>query len=414
MRIRFSYHVADCYYNVTDLPAGGSFRFRVACVNKAGQGPYSNLSDVVTLDPTAYFLTADVRSSCDISFYPSFSSCFHSSDYRVLSHSRDDFPSRSDSAQPDTSSTGRGQSQYPYWTDYPIRAAYTFWTQDPTGQTWGGIFTPGSSTETLHLYGGESKVRLFHEAPIYVGKFAPNIIKPCWLCLSGINMMSFSHRGRFGVIRECRENATGNLFMAKIVPYEVDTKQAVLQEYDILKSLHHDRIMALHEAYVTPRYLVLISEYCNLISCFLVTLRFRYSEDDVVTYIVQILQGLDYLHARRILHLDIKPENIIVTHMNLIKIIDFGSAQTYNPLFLKQFSPPIGTLEYMCKRFVCVQYSMFYAQYSGDTISYAYLPGIFIRLWLLFLWFQSSIRPFQNEVVFSFAKLPNADLWIIR
>lgn len=69
----------------------------------------------------------------------------------------------------------------------------------------------------------------------------------------------------------------------------------------------------------------------------------------MVTYIVQILQGLDYLHTRRILHLDIKPENVIVTYMNVIKIIDFGSAQTYNPLFLKQFSPPIGTLEYMCK-----------------------------------------------------------------
>lgn len=91
------------------------------------------------------------------------------------------------------------------------------------------------------------------------------------------------------------------------------------------------------------------------LSCFLLSVRFRYSEDDVVSYIVQILQGLDYLHARRILHLDIKPENIIVTHLNLIKIIDFGSAQTYNPLFLKQFSPPIGTLEYMCKSSVCVQ-----------------------------------------------------------
>lgn len=42
--------VADCYYNVTDLPAGATYRFRVACVNKAGQGPYSNLSEKVTLD----------------------------------------------------------------------------------------------------------------------------------------------------------------------------------------------------------------------------------------------------------------------------------------------------------------------------------------------------------------------------
>lgn len=42
--------VADCYYNVADLPAGAPFRFRVACVNKAGQGPYSNLSEVVNLE----------------------------------------------------------------------------------------------------------------------------------------------------------------------------------------------------------------------------------------------------------------------------------------------------------------------------------------------------------------------------
>ncbi|KAJ8349559.1 hypothetical protein SKAU_G00246890 [Synaphobranchus kaupii] len=44
--------VAECYYNATDLPAGGAFRFRVACVNKAGQGPYSNLSEKVCLEST--------------------------------------------------------------------------------------------------------------------------------------------------------------------------------------------------------------------------------------------------------------------------------------------------------------------------------------------------------------------------
>lgn len=51
--------------------------------------------------------------------------------------------------------------------------------------------------------------------------------------------------------------------MAKIVSYEQDTKQQVVQEYQTLKSLHNDRIMALHEAYVTPRYLVLITENCT-------------------------------------------------------------------------------------------------------------------------------------------------------
>lgn len=65
------------------------------------------------------------------------------------------------------------------------------------------------------------------------------------------------------MVRECRENATGHVFMAKIVPYDQETKKSILQEYEILKSLHHDKVMTLHEAYVTPRYLVLVAEYCT-------------------------------------------------------------------------------------------------------------------------------------------------------
>ncbi|XP_063285379.1 striated muscle preferentially expressed protein kinase isoform X2 [Pelobates fuscus] len=160
-------------------------------------------------------------------------------------------------------------------------------------------------------------------------------------------------RGRYGVIRECKENATGNNFMAKIIPYETENKQSVLQEYEVLKCLHHQRILSLHEAYITPRYLVLISEHCTgreLLYCLVE--RFRYSEDDVVNYLLQILQGLEYLHEQKILHLDIKPENIMVSYMNTVKIIDFGSAQTFNPLVLRQLGKRVGTLEYMAPEMV--------------------------------------------------------------
>lgn len=51
--------------------------------------------------------------------------------------------------------------------------------------------------------------------------------------------------------------------MAKIIPYVQENKQEILKEYEVLKSLHNDKIMALHEAYVTPRYLVLVAEYCT-------------------------------------------------------------------------------------------------------------------------------------------------------
>lgn len=73
----------------------------------------------------------------------------------------------------------------------------------------------------------------------------------------------FLTRGRFGVVRECRENSTGKIYMAKIIPYSPESKREVLKEYEILKSLHNEKVMALHEAYVTPRYLVLVAEYCT-------------------------------------------------------------------------------------------------------------------------------------------------------
>lgn len=155
------------------------------------------------------------------------------------------------------------------------------------------------------------------------------------------------------MVRECRENSTGKVFMAKIVPYSQENKQEVLREYEILKTLHNERIMALHEAYVTPRYLVLVAEYCtgkellySLID------RFRYSEDDVVGYLVQVLQGVEYLHSRRVLHLDLKPDNLLVTNLNTIKILDLGSAQSFNPLTLRQQDARLGTLHYMAPEMV--------------------------------------------------------------
>ena len=51
--------------------------------------------------------------------------------------------------------------------------------------------------------------------------------------------------------------------MAKIIPYSQENKQDILKEYEVLKNLHSEKIMTLHEAYVTPRYLVLVLEYCN-------------------------------------------------------------------------------------------------------------------------------------------------------
>uniref|UniRef100_A0A667YMQ3 Striated muscle enriched protein kinase b n=1 Tax=Myripristis murdjan TaxID=586833 RepID=A0A667YMQ3_9TELE len=370
--------VADCYYNVVDLPAGGSFRFRVACVNKAGQGPYSNLSEVVCLDssvspppisvaksvsPTRTIQTAasPTAAPLPVSTAPS-----HQAPIQTTA------TVQSTPAKAKTTlniNVGKPQTKLAPPPAVPPKPQSPVSVVPPITKTPPSPVPPpapviGKPISSVPMYIPAATTRVTPPSPsastpaTSIPAATPVVSPPVVLVSKGslrqgvpqkpYTFMDEKARGRFGVIRECRENATGNLFMAKIVPYEADNKQAVLQEYDILKSLHHEKIMSLHEAYVTPRYLVLISECCSGKELLYSLIdRFRYSEDDVVAYIVQILQGLDYLHTRRILHLDIKPENVIVTYMNVIKIIDFGSAQSFNPLFLKQFSPPVGTLEYM-------------------------------------------------------------------
>lgn len=69
-------------------------------------------------------------------------------------------------------------------------------------------------------------------------------------------------RGRFSIVRQCREKVSGKTLAAKIIPYWQEDKQSVLLEYQVLRKLHHTNIAQLKGAYVSPRHLVLIQEMC--------------------------------------------------------------------------------------------------------------------------------------------------------
>uniref|UniRef100_A0A3Q3NG44 Striated muscle enriched protein kinase a n=1 Tax=Mastacembelus armatus TaxID=205130 RepID=A0A3Q3NG44_9TELE len=391
--------IADCYYNVTDLPASGTFRFRVCCVNKAGQGPYSNYCAPVSLDSTGVYTLSNNPALSATSSLPA-ASPSKIVDTAIPSSSLSSSPTTNLPSQSSSTTAEEGQktnSKLP--SSSTVKAPPSFvlpkpqspvnivipMTQTPPISPPPPLVTPPTTptkpaVASVPTYIPTTTVTA-RVAPTPVS-FTPHVLqtsslspigdgastptrgtpsertKPSTALRQGVPQKPYTFldekaRGRFGVIRECRENATGKIYMAKIIPYSQESKQEVLKEYEILKSLHNDKVMALHEAYITPRYLVLVGEYCtgkellySLID------RFRYSEDDVVGYLVQILQGVEYLHNHRVLHLDLKPDNIIVTNLSAIKIVDFGSAQSFNPLSLKHQDSGAGTLEYMAPEMV--------------------------------------------------------------
>lgn len=146
------------------------------------------------------------------------------------------------------------------------------------------------------------------------------------------NFLSEINRGRFSVVTLCRDAETSQVFAAKITPYQAEQRQLVLREYQLLKKLHHTHLVQLHTAYITSCYLVLVEELCpGKELLYSLAGRDLYSEAQVAELLVQILSAVDYLHSRRVIHLDLKSDNMLVDDGNHLKIVDFGSAQFFTP-----------------------------------------------------------------------------------
>jgi serine/threonine protein kinase len=69
--------------------------------------------------------------------------------------------------------------------------------------------------------------------------------------------------------------------------------------------------------------------------------------DEVLDIALEIGQGLDAAHRRDVVHRDIKPDNIMVTADNRVKIMDFGLAKLRGATRVTRTATTVGTLQYM-------------------------------------------------------------------
>ncbi|XP_010011977.1 PREDICTED: LOW QUALITY PROTEIN: myosin light chain kinase, smooth muscle-like, partial [Nestor notabilis] len=192
--------------------------------------------------------------------------------------------------------------------------------------------------------------------------------------------------GKFGTVFRLQEKATGKIRAGKYFRTRtVKEKQAARAEVELMNLLHHPRLVQCLAAFPCrpappPRAaeLVMVMEYVAGGELFerIVDDDFEHTEPSSTQYLRQILEGLRFMHGQAIVHLDLKPENIVCVSpsSHWLKIIDFGLARKLAP------DTPVkvlhGTPEFMAPEVVAFEPVGFSTDmWSVGVICYILLSG---------------------------------------
>jgi serine/threonine protein kinase len=132
-------------------------------------------------------------------------------------------------------------------------------------------------------------------------------------------------------------NITNNeIYAIKQIPLNDDKDLEILKnEATILSSIQNENIVKYYDYFNENNYFNIVMEYCQGLDLKKYINKFkeedkRIDRNSIYKYIIDICKGLKEIHSKNIIHKNIKPENLILTENNKIKICDFGIDKQLN------------------------------------------------------------------------------------
>ncbi|CAI2297088.1 unnamed protein product [Caenorhabditis sp. 36 PRJEB53466] len=148
--------------------------------------------------------------------------------------------------------------------------------------------------------------------------------------------------GQFAVVRRVRDRKTGERYAAKFIKkrrYATSrrgvTRQNIEREVRVLQKIRgHSNVVELHAVYETASDVIIVLELVSGGELFdHVCAKECLDEVEAAAFVKQILLAVRHLHSLHVVHLDIKPENVMLKQRgeSHIKIIDFGLSREIEP-----------------------------------------------------------------------------------
>eukprot|EP01084_Bolivina_argentea_P033987 62869_1 len=139
-------------------------------------------------------------------------------------------------------------------------------------------------------------------------------------------------KGAFGRVYKCIDTRTLKVFAIKTITtrnMNTQQKKDVQSEVELLASLPpHENIVRYIETVQDNTYFCIVLEYVDLgsLQSFIRQFGTEVTEQNVASFVIQILSGLHFLHEQGIIHRDIKAANVLITNDGVAKLADFGVA----------------------------------------------------------------------------------------
>lgn len=157
--------------------------------------------------------------------------------------------------------------------------------------------------------------------------------------------------GTYATVFRAQDETTGKVVAVKEIRLnpEEGAPSTALREISFMRELSHPNIVKLLEVIHTPHTLCLVFELLqqdlkNLLDSRR-NLKKPFSVPQIQSVMYQILSGLSFCHDRKILHRDLKPQNLLLSSEGHVKLADFGLARGFG-IPVNAFSSEVVTLWY--------------------------------------------------------------------